>query len=85
MIFDGNFSLNNVVVEVSNNVPTPIEVPFARIKVPGEHDAGTNLVAALVDDLISRKCIHDVAVHHHRGIIGECEIMALLANHSWIQ
>ena len=32
-----------MVVEVSNNVPSPIAVPVVRIAVPEEHDAGTNL------------------------------------------
>ena len=43
MISGGNFSLNDVVVEVSNNAPGPIAVPIARVKVTEEQDAGTNL------------------------------------------
>ena len=43
MISGGHFPLNDVVVEVSNNVPSSIAVPVVRIEVPEEHDAGTNL------------------------------------------
>ena len=42
MISACNFSLNDVVVEVNNNVQGPIAVPVSRSNVPEEHDAGTN-------------------------------------------
>ena len=43
VISGGTFSLNDVVVKVSNNVQGPIAVPVVRIKVPEGHDAGTIL------------------------------------------
>ena len=43
VISGGNYSINDVVVEVRNSVPGPIAVPVLSIKVLEEHDAGTNL------------------------------------------
>ena len=43
MISGGNFSLNDVVVKVSDDVPGLIEVPVAGIEVCEENDASTNL------------------------------------------
>ena len=43
VISGGNFSLNDVVVKGSNYVLGPFAVTIAKIEVPEEHDAGTNL------------------------------------------
>ena len=43
MTSGGNFSLNDVVVEVIDDIPSHIAVSVEGIKVPEEHCAGTNL------------------------------------------
>ena len=43
MISGGNFSLNDMVVDMSNNVMDTITVPAAKIEISEEYDASIHL------------------------------------------